>query len=352
MLSEPMIPDLAATSSVVRKRRAPKHDFKDGNGKVFAHRHDNGGGWVADTAYAAPSVKITRNAQVYGFAKIYDSCQITGAAQVYGRARLYDGVQLRQNARVFDSAVLSDTAALEAGASAFGAAVIYGNSRLLHRVSVNGSATLCDVYVQGPVCRGFTVINNTAQINSTRIYGFCSISGHSRVFDSTLTHAFVNNAKLINAQINTHINWQHSHALNHHAGLDHFPNQTEPDVLVNIANSRIRFEGTAVDSHMAAPSNSVFVHDNVTLIGANLFFGGDSNAQEFFGNNRDDAIVFHSVECRSVYELEVALRNRLGPTRAPNIPQNYIPPTTGPTPENLEIVRQRRLMRLEREREE
>ena len=28
-----------------------KHDFNDDNGLIPAHKHSNGGGWVADTAY-------------------------------------------------------------------------------------------------------------------------------------------------------------------------------------------------------------------------------------------------------------------------------------------------------------
>jgi hypothetical protein len=53
------------------------HNFLDGNGLVPAHRHTNGGGWVADTATVADSAYVGPEARVYG------------KAQVYGKARVY-----------------------------------------------------------------------------------------------------------------------------------------------------------------------------------------------------------------------------------------------------------------------
>ena len=53
-------------------------DFKNGNGPVPAHRHSNGGGWiadtatVADTAYVGPDAQVYDNAWVYGKARVYD----------------------------------------------------------------------------------------------------------------------------------------------------------------------------------------------------------------------------------------------------------------------------------------
>ena len=55
---------------------AKVYDFKDGNGPVPAHRHINGGGWVADTA------------QVSGNARVYGNAQVSGNARVYGNAQV------------------------------------------------------------------------------------------------------------------------------------------------------------------------------------------------------------------------------------------------------------------------
>ena len=38
--------------------------FDFGDGPVPAHRHSNGGGWVADTAHVADTAYVGRNARV------------------------------------------------------------------------------------------------------------------------------------------------------------------------------------------------------------------------------------------------------------------------------------------------
>ena len=47
------------------------YDFNDGNGPVPAHRHSNGGGWVADTATVADTAYLGPTAHVYGNARVY-----------------------------------------------------------------------------------------------------------------------------------------------------------------------------------------------------------------------------------------------------------------------------------------
>lgn len=56
------------------------HDF--GNGPVPAHRHPNGGGWVADTAHVDESAYVGRRAWVYGKAWVYGEAQVSGEAWV------------------------------------------------------------------------------------------------------------------------------------------------------------------------------------------------------------------------------------------------------------------------------
>lgn len=46
-------------------------DFGDSNGPVPAHRHVNGGGWVADTANVDLSARVSGKAEVYGNAWVY-----------------------------------------------------------------------------------------------------------------------------------------------------------------------------------------------------------------------------------------------------------------------------------------
>ena len=70
-------------------------DFEDGNGLVPAHRHPNGKGWVANTAYVDPTVyvgpnaRVYQNAEVYDYAEVYDHAKIIGNARVFSYARVY-----------------------------------------------------------------------------------------------------------------------------------------------------------------------------------------------------------------------------------------------------------------------
>ena len=67
-------------------------DFEDGNGEVPAHKHPNGGGWVANTAYVSPTayvgpnVRVYHNARVYAYSRVYHNPRITGFARVFGDA--------------------------------------------------------------------------------------------------------------------------------------------------------------------------------------------------------------------------------------------------------------------------
>ena len=46
------------------------YHFKDGKGPVAAHKHPNGGGWVADSASVAPTAYVGPYANVYGNARV------------------------------------------------------------------------------------------------------------------------------------------------------------------------------------------------------------------------------------------------------------------------------------------
>ena len=59
------------------------HDF--GNGPVAAHKHPNGGGWVADSATVADSAYVGPDA------KVYDDAKVSGNAVVSGNAEVFEG---------------------------------------------------------------------------------------------------------------------------------------------------------------------------------------------------------------------------------------------------------------------
>ena len=59
-------------------------DFRDGNGKVRARRHPNGGGWVACKASVDDSIYVSENARVGPGVHISGKSRIEGYARVRG----------------------------------------------------------------------------------------------------------------------------------------------------------------------------------------------------------------------------------------------------------------------------
>ena len=80
-------------------------DFGDGRGSVPAHRHANGGGWVADTAH------VSGTAYVSGTAHVYDDAHVFGGAQVYGDARVHGDAQVYGDAHVSGGEITEGTCA-------------------------------------------------------------------------------------------------------------------------------------------------------------------------------------------------------------------------------------------------
>ena len=69
--------------------------FDFGNGPVPAHKHPNGGGWVADTATVSESAYVGPNARVA------DTATVSESAYVGPNARVYDNAVVSDNAVVF-----------------------------------------------------------------------------------------------------------------------------------------------------------------------------------------------------------------------------------------------------------
>jgi len=80
------------------------------------HRHENGGGWVKNTAYVAPTAFVGENGLVYGNAQVFDKVIICGNAQVFENARIYNCAKIHGNAIIcenaqvaFDSEIFGDS---------------------------------------------------------------------------------------------------------------------------------------------------------------------------------------------------------------------------------------------------
>lgn len=110
------------------------HDFDDGNGPVQAHRHPNGGGWVANTATVAETAFVDQEASVFGYSRVLDSAAVTGtawvlgAAEVSGSARIAGDAEVGESGRVSGSALVTDNARVAGDALVSGETIVSGDT--------------------------------------------------------------------------------------------------------------------------------------------------------------------------------------------------------------------------------
>lgn len=170
----------------IRKKRAPKHDFKDGCGRIAAHRHDNGRGWVADTAKVDETVYVGPRCEIFNRAIVKGTTRLEGQSRISGNAVVSGAVILRKNAHVYGAAVVRDNTELTDNARIFGSAHVSGTSRLFGEAMVSDSAQLFSVTLQG-VCR----VNGAALVVRSHIVGdsantFVEIKGDCSVINGNI----------------------------------------------------------------------------------------------------------------------------------------------------------------------
>lgn len=154
-------------------KRAPKHDFKDGRGRVFAHRHDNGRGWVEDTAHVGADVYVGPTAQVMNNATILGKgIRIEAKAVVKGWATVLTNTRLGGFAVVSGKSVVRET-------TMFNECAVTGNAEISNcfmegAVSISGSA-----YAKGCRFMGRILLGDNAAVISTHARGFVQFMGNS-----------------------------------------------------------------------------------------------------------------------------------------------------------------------------
>ena len=67
--------------------------------QVSGRFHENGGGFVADTAHVDPTAYVGREALVTDNARVTDHATVTDTSEVYGNARVTDNALVYGNAR-------------------------------------------------------------------------------------------------------------------------------------------------------------------------------------------------------------------------------------------------------------
>lgn len=184
-----------------KKKRASKHDFKDGLGRVFAHRHINGDGWVADTARVADSVYVHKTAQVHHLAQLNGRVRICNRAKVGGTAELWHNAEVSGNAFVGGTAVLQDTVKVKNNARVLGG-ILSGSTMVLDNSEITASRS-GQAFIRNTVIRGNsrvydspmiidssldgqTYVGGTARLMAVNVNGFVSIGGSARVMHSAI----------------------------------------------------------------------------------------------------------------------------------------------------------------------
>lgn len=186
----------------VKKKRASKHDFKDGRGRVFAHRHVNGNGWVADTAKVADAVEVAKFAQVYhnaavtGRALIRNHAHVCGNAQISGTVHVSNCAIVAGRAEISNSCRISNAARVYGGCLS-GSTTVYGesfvrdeprvhNCVLRDAAGISGRATVIQTSLEGQA-----YIGGEAQVSSSVLRGYVTVGGNAQVISSKLVQISV-----------------------------------------------------------------------------------------------------------------------------------------------------------------
>jgi len=160
----------------IRKKRAPKHDFKDGNGRVFAHKHDNGKGWVADTAKVDDSVYVGPRCGVFNNAIVKGLVRLEGCARISGSAVVSGGVFMNKESHIYGKAVVRDTTKLFDSSRVFGSAHVSGTSLLHDKSQICESAQAFSVTLRGEAkISGNAFVVRSQLLDLVEARGECSI---------------------------------------------------------------------------------------------------------------------------------------------------------------------------------
>jgi carbonic anhydrase/acetyltransferase-like protein (isoleucine patch superfamily) len=321
-----LLPDLANPPKV-RRKRAPKHDFKDGNGKVFAHHHDNGGGWVADTAYVAPTATVNRTASVFGFARVNDTCSVEGRARVYGQARLYDSVLVRGDAQVHGGARLCDNVSVSKFGQIFDRARLSGNTRVDGNVRVYGHVVMHNTRCINAHKTARQEISGTARLNGSHLYGLTQVTGAAICENTSLQDAYVcDTAFLINSRIATSITYDMRRL------IDGTPvGQQLPDFFCRVIGAKVI--GSQLDLGTCVINPRCVFHNcrlSFHAVPLDLFTPNDSA---------------YYIDVNASNTADVRPRGAAAPNSINQPPAQYAPPTS--VAAALTNSSQRRILRLE-----
>jgi carbonic anhydrase/acetyltransferase-like protein (isoleucine patch superfamily) len=191
-----LVESIAPLTKPKRKKPAPKHDFGDGLGKVFAHRHSNGEGWVADTARVGEKVFVGKRAKVYHYATVDDDCAVTDSARVCGTCKIHERTRVGANAFIAGSTVIKRSV-ISGTARLYGGEIV--GSEITENVRISGNPTVTGSHIRGstfivgrPEISGSTLAGRGVVVGGRSSIVGSNISGYVRILDA----AFILNSVL------------------------------------------------------------------------------------------------------------------------------------------------------------
>lgn len=258
----------------IRKKRAPKHDFKDGNGRVPAHKHDNGGGWVADTAKVDNEVYVGRRCEIFNRATVKGLVRMEGCARVSGGAVVSGGVIMRKNAHVYGKAVVRDTTEVSDDARIFGEAHVSGTSLVFGVSSIFESAQVFSTTLHGRVLISGSALVVRSTLDATQNDIAIEIKGQCSVINGN-----IRGRTLIDAQAQ----FIRSNIANFHAGA-----------ATHITDSAVVADQTAIHTPIVIKNHAVLIHSS--------FYG------QHFDNSPENQVM--TLDGRTVFQHQT-FRNRV-----------------------------------------
>jgi len=102
------------------------------------------GGWVESEENLSQTGNcwITKNAKVWGGAKIYENAWVGDNAEIYGNARIYDNSWVYQNAKIFGNAQVFENSWVCGQSSVYDNAKIFGDSRIFGKMQISGNVKI------------------------------------------------------------------------------------------------------------------------------------------------------------------------------------------------------------------
>ncbi len=152
-----------------------------GNAKVEGQARVLGGAIVKDRAIVREralvygNAQISGDAEISGDAKVYDNAKVSGNAKVKDHAKVYDNAKVRGSAKIYGSSQVYESANIYDSAEVYGpGAEVYGNAQVSHTAKVYGSAKIF----------GNAKIQSSSEVKgSAKVFDTATVSGRQAIVD-------------------------------------------------------------------------------------------------------------------------------------------------------------------------